>query len=752
MVFIGTSLKSVLKYFKRKAVSSLDEESKWTVHYSAPWHQQENVFLPASRPACVEDLHRQAKVNLKTVLRECDKLRKDGFRSSQYYSQGPMFSGPAPEQNSQPDDDDDADDIDRKSAASSMEEENSLQPMRAQTPVQGEGPDTVDAPSSTKGPALPTPEERMRQQAQAVITDIVPINVTAAVPGRGGELRPQSMFLPGQYSTLGPYSTLGQYSTPGQYSTLGRSGSVSSGLRRSDTRDSGVQTEEVKIVPPSVRRIRAQRGQGIAAQMAGMREDRRASSSSSSSSRQIGRLQVDDSAVHLRSTPRPGALGRPRSQEVRGTQSEWGGGAGGPACVVSPHAAYSTSIIPNATLSCSAEVIALHTAPSNAHLPPGGAPPPALAPVQRRRHRTPPQHDGRRVQRRRPGAQLLGRCVQHHRSARRCGNPHPRPQARPIVRRPPVLMSAAASGDEHWIYDTAESVATPRRPLTSSCSTPLQHLPSSYQALRPFQHRNGFRARSTPWTRTATTRPCTWTRGCGPRARAVGTGWRAEGAGGTAFQEAASPAGSDRLAAPPSATSRQRCPRQRSDRGGRRTRGSERVADRLSAAVPAAGPEGQDGGVVVVGDRLPQPVQRLRGPVDAASSQPEQRQRGQQRPLGTEAPVTSARVHANVYALCHITPAHSDTSSLRSDYADSWGYYMDYSDPARTGPGMIPGHRLLPAPAAGRASGKRPGEGAADGDAVHGVSQATQPHGQGRGSQRQQNLKQTPSASSPGPA
>lgn len=51
------------------AVSSLDEESKWSVHYTATLHQQENVFLPGSRPACVEDLHRQAKVNLKTVLR-----------------------------------------------------------------------------------------------------------------------------------------------------------------------------------------------------------------------------------------------------------------------------------------------------------------------------------------------------------------------------------------------------------------------------------------------------------------------------------------------------------------------------------------------------------------------------------------------------------------------------------------------------------------------------------------------------------
>ncbi|ELK09676.1 NHS-like protein 1 [Pteropus alecto] len=81
----------------RKAVSTLDEESRWTVHYTAPWHQQENVFLPSTRPPCVEDLHRQAKLNLKSVLRECDKLRRDGYRSSQYYSQGPTFaanSGP----------------------------------------------------------------------------------------------------------------------------------------------------------------------------------------------------------------------------------------------------------------------------------------------------------------------------------------------------------------------------------------------------------------------------------------------------------------------------------------------------------------------------------------------------------------------------------------------------------------------------------------------------------------------------------
>lgn len=40
---------------------------------------------------------------------ECDKLRKDGFRSSQYYSQGPTFSDPSQSTSSLQDDDEDDD-------------------------------------------------------------------------------------------------------------------------------------------------------------------------------------------------------------------------------------------------------------------------------------------------------------------------------------------------------------------------------------------------------------------------------------------------------------------------------------------------------------------------------------------------------------------------------------------------------------------------------------------------------------------
>ncbi|KAG5847125.1 hypothetical protein ANANG_G00122710 [Anguilla anguilla] len=93
----------------------------------------------------------------------------------------------------------------------------------------------------------------------------VPDNIQKELAGKGPrEFRAQSMYIPGQYSTLG------------------RVGSVNSTLRRSQTRDSSCQTEEVKIVPPSMRRIRAQRGQGIAAQMAGLSASSSGSISASS--------------------------------------------------------------------------------------------------------------------------------------------------------------------------------------------------------------------------------------------------------------------------------------------------------------------------------------------------------------------------------------------------------------------------------------------------------------------------------------
>ncbi|XP_005389330.1 PREDICTED: NHS-like protein 1 isoform X2 [Chinchilla lanigera] len=368
----------------RKAVSNLDEESRWTVHYTAPWHQQENVFLPSTRPPCVEDLHRQAKLNLKSVLRDCDKLRRDGYRSSQYYSQGPTFAahpGPLCDECQHEDAD-----TDQKCSVSSSEDERHIGIRRPKTPTSGDFSDLNTQTNWTKSLPLPTPEEKMRQQAQTVQADVVPINVTASATGQ---------------DEAGGYSGY----PPDHYSPRGRLDSYHSAGQRSETRDSSCQTEDVRVVPPSMRRIRAHKGLGIAAQMSPF------SGSSSNMSvlsdpaglafpshlhsepgfhslprsgvranaHSLGTLgpaedvddpfpysQGDDNLGHLGGAGRSGTFLRPKSQELRHFDSE--NSMTSPACMVSPHASFSTSIIPNATLSSSSDVIILHTAQSAGQL------------------------------------------------------------------------------------------------------------------------------------------------------------------------------------------------------------------------------------------------------------------------------------------------------------------------------------------------------------------------------------------------
>ncbi|XP_073750101.1 NHS-like protein 1 isoform X1 [Callorhinus ursinus] len=415
----------------RKAVSNLDEESRWTVHYTAPWHQQENVFLPTTRPPCVEDLHRQAKLNLKSVLRECDKLRRDGYRSSQYYSQGPTFAA-----NASPlydDYQDEDEETDQKCSVSSSEEERFISIRRPKTPTSSDFSDLNTQTNWTKSLPLPTPEEKMRQQAQTVQADVVPINITGENFDRQASLRRSLIYtdtlvrrpkkvkrrktitgipdnIQKELASGTGQDDVGGHSgySPDHCSTLGRLDSCRSAGLRSETRDSSCQTEEVKVVPPSMRRIRAQKGQGIAAQMSHFSGSSGNMSVLSDSAGIVfpSRLNSDagfhslprsGARVSVQSLePRLGALGptedldgahpyqsghnpqgeenlggasrtgmplRPKSQELRHFENVIS-----PACVVSPHATYSTSIIPNATLSSSSEMIIIHTAQSSGPL------------------------------------------------------------------------------------------------------------------------------------------------------------------------------------------------------------------------------------------------------------------------------------------------------------------------------------------------------------------------------------------------
>ncbi|KAM4522037.1 NHS-like protein 1 isoform 2-T2 [Odontesthes bonariensis] len=825
-------------------VSNLDEESKWTVHYTAPWHQQENVFLPGSRPPCVEDLHRQAKVNLKTALRECDKLRKDGFRSSQYYSQGPTFSDPIQSTSSLQDDEDDEND--KKSTASSVEDDKSQLSMRSQTP-QGAG--EVGEMSEVDGQvvwnkvaALPTPEEKMRLAAKAVPTDIVAINVTGAVfdrqasirrslintdtvsrrpkkvkrrktisglpdninlelaKGKGGELRPHSMFIPGQYSTLG------------------RVGSVNSTLRRSETRDESCQTEEVKVVPPSMRRIRAQRGQGIAAQMAGISASSTGSISISSSDssgililphqfngdpsrfhslprqgarvslsadpiysstpirsddqpqRQIGKLQVDDTAVHMRNAPRTtSTLPRPKSQEVRRTQSsEWGGG---PACVVSPHAAYSTSYIPNATLSSSAEVITLNmsgqlpqslvsaytTARPLSHTSSTNTDPLTSSPTAFTHSSTCPAlatstpthtlHEGVLI--------IKGSASE---SGHSDGSGHSHSTLAPT---PPSCLP-----EEQWIYDTPENVVAQHRSLTSSCSTPINQLYSSLDlSSRTTTDSSSLYSQDNDGYYTSMHLDS------GLRSRSHGSGHGAAAGRATrhsmyecremASQEDSGSLYSDRSLSRSISLRKSKKPPPPPARTDslRRKPGLKKPLGGVNAFSGANQPNS-----AMLNETLIASLQQslhlgLRGgkgksatpssPSHSPSSDYEDpwmlRPRSQSSiSAGSSAASLAANMNcggvSNVYSLCQVTPAHSDTSSLRSDYAESWGYYMDY--PRNHGDQRVP---TPPAQTADNMSaGVHPGVLQNGGD-IHNNSQAPGAPGQERGV----SVKPKPSNSSP---
>uniref|UniRef100_A0A8C1TNH5 NHS-like 1b n=1 Tax=Cyprinus carpio TaxID=7962 RepID=A0A8C1TNH5_CYPCA len=737
-----------------EAVSNLDEEKKWTVHYTAPWHQQENVFLPGSRPACVEDLHRQAKVNLKTALRECDKLRKDGFRSSQYYSQGPAFSGST---NSQHEDEDiEGDDADKKSTASSGEEEKDTCQMRAQSPAQVEGVDVDGQMSRSKAPPLPTPEEKMRQQAQAVLTDIVPINVTGetfdrqasirrslintdtlvrrpkkvkrrktisgvpdsvqqelAAKGCGGELRPQSMFIPGQYSTLE------------------RVINGNSTLRQSITKDSGCQTENVKIVPPSVRRIRAQKGQGIAAQMAGISTSAtnissvsdgsstgnsivvmapqfgndiqrfhslprgarvslnaeplysstpfRQEDSTAKATQQIRKLQVDDTVVHMRNAPRVCTHARPKSQEVRGTQGEWGS-VSGPACVVSPHAAYSTSLIPNATLSCSAEVIALHTTSSPGQSPLAGSPYTKARPLSMvsavNSESTSSVGTGSHT----PEAGMKDTCSETG-------------QSDSSLHSHSTLAAGTLSSEEQWIYDTPENVL-PIRTLSSSCSTPVNHLYSSLERSSKGTDSSSLYSMDNDGYYTSMHLDS------GLRSRSQGSG-HCHGIGGRAArhsmyeclgqQEDRNSLYSDRSLSRSISLRKPKKP----PLPPARTDSLRRKPKKASSPTASIGQSNISNGPLLNESLIATLQQSLQNGLKGkgSSTSPSHspcsdyedpwmlRSRSQSSISGGSSGV-SATGMAHVYSICHVTPSHSDTSSLRSDYADSWGYYMEYPRPS----------------------------------------------------------------------
>ncbi|XP_069643299.1 NHS-like protein 1 isoform X3 [Haliaeetus albicilla] len=770
-------------------VSNLDEESRWTVHYTAPWHQQENVFLPSSRPPCVEDLHRQAKLNLKSVLRECDKLRRDGYRSSQYYSQGPTFSSSSSAICGSYQDD--YEEIEQKCPVSSSEEEKLITIKRPKTPVSNELSDINTQTNWTKSLPLPTPEEKMRQQAQAVQTDVVPINVTGENFDRQASIRRSLIYtdtvvrrpkkvkrrktitgIPDniQKELVGTgQSDFRGHSmyVPDHCSTLGRLDSYRSAMQRSETKDTSCQTEEVKVVPPSMRRIRAQKGQGIAAQMsqfssssgnmsvmsdsaavifasrqnsdigfhslprAGARVSLQSLEQTQSISRQtediagtlphqISKLQVDDSVVHLRNNPTTGTLSRPKSQEVRSYDSEK---SASPACVVSPHATYSTSIIPNATLSSSSEVIVIHTAQSagsldskitssTAYPKPRDNPVASSAVSGKEDHHSSSGNWSESSSTRHsqtsdtipsntvmmlslgdsavslstPGnAESGSQSISYScRNNLALPNPSQDSDGRSESSYSGERAQAAASSTEHWLYKSAENSETPSCKVvctTPGCATPGSNLSSSSlertsvrddsTSLYSVDH-DGYYGSVHMDSGLKSDMPCNSTNGFGnPRDSVINVFEGKEkkhqddqsGQGEKSLARNISLKKAKKPPLPPSRTdSLRRLPKKKAQSNGQVLDETLIATLQHSLQLNLKCKNGSSPSQSPCSDYEDPWVLRSRSQssVSASSSM-----------MSTTAP--------NLYSICTVTPSQSETSSIKSEYADQWGYYSDYA-------------------------------------------------------------------------
>ncbi|XP_041873148.1 NHS-like protein 1 isoform X5 [Corvus kubaryi] len=751
-------------------VSNLDEESRWTVHYTAPWHQQENVFLPSSRPPCVEDLHRQAKLNLKSVLRECDKLRRDGYRSSQYYSQGPTFSSSSSAICGSYQDD--YEEIEQKSSllncisqscisaccnlvpwnnkcpVSPPEEEKLITIKRPKSPATNELSDINTQTNWTKSLPLPTPEEKMRQQAQAVQTDVVPINVTAVGTGQS-DFRGHSMYVPDHCSTLG------------------RLDSYRSAMQRSETKDTSCQTEEVKVVPPSMRRIRAQKGQGIAAQMSQFSSSSGNMSVMSDSAavfasrqnddigfhslprvgarvslqsldqtqsmmlrqtediagtlpHQISKLQVDDSVVHLRNNPTMGTLSRPKSQEVRSCDSEK---SSSPACVVSPHATYSTSIIPNATLSSSSEVILIHAAQSvgsldskisssTAYPNPRDNPAASSAISGKEDHHSSSGNWSESSSTRHsqtsdtipsntvmmlslgdsavslstPGNAEAGSQSMSYscRNTAALASPSQDSDCRSESSYSGERAHAAVSSTEHWLYKSSENSETPSRKVvctTPGCATPGSNLSSSSlertsvrddsTSLYSLDH-DGYYGPMHMDSRLKSDIPCNSTNGFeNPRDNVVNVFEGKEkkhqddqsGQGDKSLARNISLKKAKKPPLPPSRTdSLRRIPKKKAQSNGQVLDETLIATLQHSLQLNLKCKNGSSPSQSPCSDYEDPWVLRSRSQssVSASSSM-----------MSTTAP--------NLYSICTVTPSQSETSSIKSEYADQWGYYSDYA-------------------------------------------------------------------------
>uniref|UniRef100_A0A672T8G7 NHS actin remodeling regulator n=1 Tax=Sinocyclocheilus grahami TaxID=75366 RepID=A0A672T8G7_SINGR len=294
---------------RSRAVSNLDIESKLTSHYQTPWHQQRNLFHTCTRPQCLEELHRHAKLNLRALHRDQQQRQRSTSRERGRVTVSISVAPPMPtfpsthklrkrEQRGRHSRlersvrESDVQNIQRKTGTNT-ETDGELPVMshRPKCPVPNV-PTTLDKKTNwSKALPLPMPEERIKNDSQVISSCIIPINVSGvgfdreasarcslvhsqSVLQRRRKLRRRKTItgipkrvqqdMDSDESPVARERTVIIHANPHKslwHEELSLCGRVL------NTKDSGCQTDDFLIAAPSRRRIRAQRCQGIPASL-----------------------------------------------------------------------------------------------------------------------------------------------------------------------------------------------------------------------------------------------------------------------------------------------------------------------------------------------------------------------------------------------------------------------------------------------------------------------------------------------------
>ncbi|XP_047231234.1 Nance-Horan syndrome protein isoform X2 [Girardinichthys multiradiatus] len=269
-------------------VSNLDVESKLTAHFRAPWRLQRNVLHPSTRPACVEELHRQANHSLWSLNQ--DHQRREQRVTISALPPMPMYPSPLIEQKQdsrgkgltvQPEAHfrDAATQLAQAQAAPTDPDTDGVAlGHRSKSPIPNT-PSTLDKQTNwSRALPLPTPEERMKTNSQVIASCIIPINVTGVGFDRDASVRcslvhSQSLLqrrrkLRRRRTVAGiPRQVQQDFDFDERTVIVHTTADISPTEELTihlTTRDSGCQTEDFLISgAPSRRRIRVQRSQGV---------------------------------------------------------------------------------------------------------------------------------------------------------------------------------------------------------------------------------------------------------------------------------------------------------------------------------------------------------------------------------------------------------------------------------------------------------------------------------------------------------